>query len=185
MLFTCFRHLVESFCFDYKYCWHYTKRSYFSVLYENYTFRFGKCYHCYRRAILNVLPNFQCFFCLMKIKFKKFSSKDITRSLATPGSACFDLFCIDEALIQSHSCHCLNTDIGLSIPKSYLGKIHARSSWAKRFTSISGGVIDSDYREKIIIVFQNHSDNWFHISTSESIAQICFQKKKKSHRSRA
>ena len=94
----------------------------------------------------------------MKVNFKRFFPKAIAASLATPDSACFVLYSVEDVLIPPRSCHCINTHIDLSIPKSYFGKIHARSSWAKRFTSISGWVIDSDFKGKIAVVFQNRSN---------------------------
>ena len=47
----------------------------------------------------------------------------------------------------------------------------------KIFTSIAGGVIDSDYTGNIILIFQNYSNNWLQIRPSEKIAQIAIQKK--------
>ena len=76
------------------------------------------------------------FSLFLKVKFKRFSSKVIAPSLATPGSACFDLHSVEDVLIEPHSCYFINTDIAIAIPKSYIGKIHARSSWEKRFTSV-------------------------------------------------
>ena len=34
ILFTCFQHLLQIFCFDFKLCYHYQKRSYFCVIYK-------------------------------------------------------------------------------------------------------------------------------------------------------
>ena len=113
----------------------------------------------------------------MKIKFKKLSSRSVEPSLAIPGSACFDLLSAEEVIILPRCCQCIKTNIGVSIPKGYFGKIHARSSWAKRFTSVAGGVIDSDYRGNIIVIFHTYSDNWLQIHQSEKIAQIAIQKK--------
>ena len=112
----------------------------------------------------------------MKIKFKTFSSRAIIPSVATSGSACFDLSSVQEAIILPYSCQCIKTDIGIAIPKSYFAKMHTRSSWEKRFTSVSGGVIDSDYRGNISVIFHNHSGNWLQVHQSEKFAQIAIQK---------
>ena len=95
----------------------------------------------------------------MKIKVKKFSTPTTTPPLATPGSACFDLFSAEEKIIPSRCCVCIKT--GFAIPKGYFGKIHARSSWAKRFTGVGGGVMDSDFRGDIVVLFHSYSDNWY------------------------
>ena len=43
--------------------------------------------------------------------------------------------------------------------------------------SVAGGVIDSDYRGNIVVIFHNYSDNWLPIHQSEKTAQIAIQKK--------
>ena len=73
------------------------------------------------------------------------------------------------AIIQATS-----TDIGFAIPHGFLGKIFTRSNWALKYTSVEGGVIDSDYRGKVNIIFHNHSSDWFNITKGQSIAQIAF-----------
>ena len=113
----------------------------------------------------------------MKIKFKKFFARAIEPSLATSGSDGFDLASAQEVIIPPRPCQCIKTDIGIAIPKGYFGKIHARSIWARRFTSVAGGVIDSDYRGNISIIFHNYSDNWLQVHQSEKFAQIARQKK--------
>ena len=70
----------------------------------------------------------------------------------------------------------INTDIGIAIPQGFIGKIFIRSNWALKFTSVEGGIIDSDYRGKIKVVCHNKSTNFHTIPTDKSIAQICFFK---------
>ena len=49
ILFACFTHLLQTFCFDFKFCNHYRKRSYFTVVCkENNARLVTKCYVCYR-----------------------------------------------------------------------------------------------------------------------------------------
>ena len=112
----------------------------------------------------------------MKIKFRKFSPSAAEPFLATAGSACYDLFSTAELLISPRSCHCIKTNIGLSIAKGCFGKIHTRSSWAKKFTSVEVGVIDSDYRGNIIVIFHYYSKNWFRIRESNRIANFHTEK---------
>ena len=94
-----------------------------------------------------------------------------------PGSACCEIFYVNDYLIYPESCQVISTDIGLVIPNGYFGKIYTRSSWAKKYTCVEGAVIDSDCRGKIYVIFHNHSVNWLNISKGQSVAQICFHKK--------
>ena len=73
------------------------------------------------------------------------------------------------AIIQA-----ISRDIGFAIPHGFLGKIFTRSNWALKYTNTEGGVIDSDYRGKVNIIFHNHSSNWFNITKGQSIAKIVF-----------
>ena len=84
----------------------------------------------------------------MEVQLKKFSSKVVEPFLATPGSGCFDLCSAENYLIYPKSVQEINTDIGFAIPPGFIGKIFTRSSWAIKFASVQGGVIDSDYRGK-------------------------------------
>ena len=70
----------------------------------------------------------------MKIKFRKFSPHAVEPFFTTVGSACYDLSSAEEIMISPRFCHCIKIDIDLPIPKGYFGKIHTRSSWAKKFT---------------------------------------------------
>ena len=91
-----------------------------------------------------------------------------------PGSACYDLCSGNDYLIYPNSTQKINTDLGLETPGGFGGKIYTGSTWAKKYTCVEGGVIDSDYRGKIKLIFHNHSVNWFNIVKGESVAQIFF-----------
>ena len=110
----------------------------------------------------------------MKIQFKKFSSEATEPFLATEGSGCYDLCSAGDYEISPSSVQFTETSIGVAIPRGFIGKIFTRSSWALKFTSVEGGVIDSDYRGSIKIIFHNKSSNCFHVKTGQFIAQIGF-----------
>ena len=112
----------------------------------------------------------------MEVLYKKFSDRVVVPFLATPGSACYELCSVNDYLIYPKSCQVIITDIGLVIPNGYFGKIYTRNSWAKKYSCVEGGIIDSDYRGKIYIIFHNHSANWLNISKGQSVAQPCFHK---------
>ena len=60
------------------------------------------------------------------------------------------------------------------IARCFIAKLFTRSSWALKFTSVEGEVIDSDYRGSIKIIFHSKSSNCFHVKSGQSIAQIVF-----------
>lgn len=51
-----------------------------------------------------------------------------------------------------------------------------RSSWTLQFNGAGGGVIDSDYRGRVGLIFFNFSSNFYQISERDNVEQIIFQK---------
>ena len=71
-----------------------------------------------------------------------------------------DLYSAETKLIFPCYSAVIETEVGVSIPQGYFGKIHAQSSLAIRYTDVGGGVIDSGYRGPIRVVFFNHMDEY-------------------------
>ena len=67
-------------------------------------------------------------------------------------------------------------DIGFKIPRGCSGKIYAKSSLAIRCTEVSDGVIDSDYRDPVSVIFFNFSDKSIEIEKDNKFCQIVFHK---------
>lgn len=87
------------------------------------------------------------------IKFKKIDDRAIAPTLATDGSAGFDIYAASGVLLDENSCNWIHTDIACHIPEGYVGLIKARSGLASRYgMQILGGVIDSDYRGEIVVM---------------------------------
>ena len=70
----------------------------------------------------------------------------------------------------------MKTDIGFKIPTRYFGKIYARSSLAIRCTEVSGGVIDSNYRGPVSVIFFNFSIKSIEFEKGNRFCQIVFHK---------
>jgi dUTP pyrophosphatase len=89
---------------------------------------------------------------------------------ATSGSAGFDL-CGCDAGVNSAGVGVINTGVALQIPPNHVGIIMARSSYAfKHGMQILAGVIDSDYRDEIKILYKANGD--FVFTAGERCAQI-------------
>ena len=71
----------------------------------------------------------------------------------------------------------IKTDIAISIPAGYYGRVAPRSgmSW-KNHTDIGAGVIDSDYRGAIGVVMFNHSTKDIKIDRDNRVAQLIIEK---------
>ena len=74
------------------------------------------------------------------------------------------------------SVRAISINIDFKIPRGYFGKIHARSSFAMQFTDVGGGVIDSDYRGPVIVLFFNFSNIHFGVRKGQGFTQVIFHK---------
>ena len=108
------------------------------------------------------------------IDFLKFSNDAIELTKCTPGSAGFDLNSTENILVAPS--RIINTCIGFTIPRDNFRKIHARSSFAVKFTHVSAGVINSDHRGPVCVLFFNFSNNIIETEKDLPFAQIVFQK---------
>lgn len=106
--------------------------------------------------------------------------KDSNAKIPTKGSddaAGYDLYSVEEGIIEPYSHKLIDTGITLEIPKGYYGKIAPRSGLAyKNGIDIFAGIIDSDYRGIIKCILYNSSANKFNYHINDRIAQIIFHK---------
>lgn len=97
----------------------------------------------------------------------------ILPTIATDGSAGYDLYACEDILIKAHTRGVINTGVMMEIPFGYAGLVHDRSSYALRDGLTRGaGVIDSDYRGIIKVVMFNHSDVDKLVNIGDRCAQI-------------
>ena len=96
---------------------------------------------------------------------------------ATKGAAGYDLFVPDiwrYAFKLSDKYFSIDTGVRIEIPPGYCGLVKARSSFAKNYQmQILGGVIDSDYRGTISVMFSlSKSDHIGEIQPGDRFAQL-------------
>lgn len=98
----------------------------------------------------------------------------------TVGSACIDLVSKSITYDEEHKAFIYGTAIHVEIPKGYMGMVLTRSSTykTKAYMIPHVGVIDSDYRGEIKVIFKNKSNNIKQapFGLNERIAQFCIVK---------
>ena len=112
-----------------------------------------------------------------KIKIKKMNDLAIIPTRGSEYSAGMDLHaCISEPIyISPHETVKIDTGIAVELPKGTFGAIFARSGLATKeglAPANKVGVIDSDYRNSIIVALHNHSNVSRVINPGERIAQL-------------
>ena len=114
----------------------------------------------------------------MNIQIKKLSDKAKTPSQASKSAAGYDLYAAEEVLVNTMGRKLVKTNISISIPEGYYGRIAPRSGLAyKNGIDVLAGVIDSDYRGDIGVILFNTDHNLdFLVNVGDRIAQIIIEK---------
>ena len=112
-----------------------------------------------------------------KIKIKKLNENAIIPTLGSEEAAGVDLHaCITEPIyISPHETVKIDTGVAVELPKGTFGAIFARSGLATKeglAPANKVGVIDSDYRNSIIVALHNHSNISRIINPGQRIAQL-------------
>ena len=109
-----------------------------------------------------------------QIVVKYFQESEYTNEpiQATEGSAGYDLFAAEAMIILPRSCETVSIDLRWAIPKGFYGKIYPHSSFVKNVITVDAGLIDSDYRGIIEILFVNHSNKAFTMRTGDKSLKL-------------
>jgi len=88
------------------------------------------------------------------------------------------LYAAEEVLVNTMGRKLVKTNISISIPEGYYGRIAPRSGLAyKNGIDVLAGVIDSDYRGDIGVILFNTDHNLdFEVNVGDRIAQIIIEK---------
>lgn len=94
----------------------------------------------------------------------------------TRGSDCsvgFDLYSAQTISIAPASHAVVYTDLSFSFPPGCYGRVAPRSGLAAKYMiDVGAGVIDPDFRGNVGVVLFNFSNNYFHVSRGDRIAQL-------------
>lgn len=107
------------------------------------------------------------------IKVKKLSQTATlpTRTRAT--DAGWDIYTDQKITIPANTVKAVSTNVACEIPEGYYLKIEERSGFSLENTlKLKAGVVDSEYRGEIRIVFQNAGDYPIAIEKGAKIAQM-------------
>jgi len=113
----------------------------------------------------------------MEIKIKKLNKDTITPFYAKPGDAGMDLTATSINYNNETSCWEYGTGIAIEIPKGHVGLVFPRSSIYKHrlILSNSVGIIDSEYRGEIKVIFYNRDTTFAGFKT---FFNLLFERKK-------
>jgi len=109
-----------------------------------------------------------------KLKFKKLNPEAVIPTYGTSDSAGFDFYCLEDSLIDVKDTVMIRTGLSVEIPKGYFMAIVPRSSTGLKTPlrlSNSMGIIDSDYRGELKLIFTNTSNSVYKVNKNDRLAQ--------------
>ena len=108
------------------------------------------------------------------VKTKKLQPEAKIPVKGTGGSACYDIYPLEEAVVRPHDSVILGTGIAVELPSGYELQIRPRSGYAFEHDLVAyWGTLDSDYTREIKVKIFNLSSETKQISKDKAIAQIC------------
>ena len=113
----------------------------------------------------------------MKVKFKKLDSKASIPTKAHPADAGFDLVATSVSEDLKRNIVTYGTGIAVEIPEGHVGYIFPRSSVYKHQVSLANcvGVIDSGFRNEILLKFRIVQPHISRYSVGDKVAQLIIQ----------
>lgn len=130
---------------------------------------------------------FKIFIDIYDESLKRYYCGDITLSIcldegakvptyAHDTDACADLYALETIVVPAHSYGTkVRTGVKIALPPKWVAMIFPRSSIGAKTPlrlSNSVGIIDSDYRGELGILYDNTSDNDYTINAGDRIAQL-------------
>ena len=95
---------------------------------------------------------------------------------ATPGSAGYDLYVLENTTIPAHKAKKVSTGIALACPPGTYGKLSPTSGLMTKGIVVMDGTIDEDYTGEIIICLENRTNQDYTLKKGTKAGQIIFIK---------
>jgi dUTP pyrophosphatase len=96
---------------------------------------------------------------------------------ASPGSVGYDLYSLNDLIIQPNSRDIVSTGVCATIPLGCYGRIAPRSGLTVKYgIHVGAGVIDPDYTGELKVCLFNLGSVPFEIKQGERIAQLILEK---------
>ena len=112
----------------------------------------------------------------MALLVKKLNEEAMIPTRGSAMAAGADLYALEEVILQPKTRALVRTGIAVEIPPEYYGRIAPRSGVSVQTgLLVNAGVIDSDYRGELKILFQNFSEEEVKIAKGAKVAQLILE----------
>ena len=111
------------------------------------------------------------------LQVKKLNPEAILPTRGSPFAAGLDLYALQETVLPPHTGGVVETGIAVAIPPEFYGRIAPRSGVSfKTGLVVNAGVIDSDYRGEIKVLFNNYTSNEVKFQKGDKVAQLVLER---------
>ena len=111
------------------------------------------------------------------IKFILTHEKASKPERGTLHSAGYDLKSIENCTIPARSRKAIKIGLKVELPKNTYGRIASRSGLSFKYgIEVGAGVIDEDYKNDLMVILHNHSDEDFIVEEQQRIAQLLIER---------
>jgi deoxyuridine 5'-triphosphate nucleotidohydrolase len=125
----------------------------------------------------NDLNRRQVFIDKKMLKVKKLNPEATLPTRGSPYAAGLDLYALNETMLPPHTGGLVETGIAVAIPPEFYGRIAPRSGVSfKTGLVVNAGVIDSDYRGEVKVLFNNYTDNEVKFQKGDKVAQLVLER---------
>lgn len=107
----------------------------------------------------------------IQVKIKKLDEEAKVPMHATEHAAGFDIYALQDCVLEPGKTTKVSTGIALEIPVGYYARIEDRSGMAVKGIHKVAGIIDADYRGEVCIVLFNSTREPYEIEKHDRIAQ--------------
>ncbi len=110
--------------------------------------------------------------CKVKMKYKKLTPTAKTPTYATSMDTCADLYADEDVDIQPHTVGKISTGLAFEAPPGFYFRILPRSGMSSKGYIVTAGIVDNAYRGDVIVALHNSTNEPYHVSKGEKIAQV-------------
>lgn len=112
-----------------------------------------------------------------EIKFILTNDRALSPERGTKKSAGYDLKSCENNIILARSHKAIKTGVQVRLPLDTYGRIASRSGLSfKNGIEVGAGVVDEDYRNELMVILHNHSDEDFEVEEGSRIAQFIVER---------
>ncbi|HEY9897757.1 MAG TPA: dUTP diphosphatase [Pantanalinema sp.] len=113
----------------------------------------------------------------VSVRFQRLSEAAIAPRVSQAGDVAADLFAAASVRVPARGRAMVPTDIALELPPGFRARVHSRSGLSlKHGIEAGAGLIDNSYRHAVGVLLYNFSDDDYHVTPGDRIAQLCVER---------